>query len=636
MDPTHLPKILYIEDTPEARMLMQRMLGRDYVFLESKDALSGIELALDTHPDLVLLDMNLPEMSGREVATRLRKLLPETPLIALTADTSPGARERALAAGCTGFMTKPISVDTFLDEIGAYLKGKRETLPDSARYAQVYQDELVERLEAKVRELTRTVEINAFLNEQNRRMIAELQRRQRLLEGAARVSHSITSILDLDALLRTTVTILCEEYGFYYAGIFLLDSSEKWAILRAGRGEPGEIMLAQGHRLPVDDASMIGVAILKRQARIALDVEKEQARFKNPHLPNTRSEMALPLIAQERVLGGLTVQSDQINAFNDEDNTALQTLADQVAIAIQNAYLLLDLESANRELLRTKTFEAIATATGEAIHWVGNKAAPILPSTRRIQDDVRDLLAICRTLMELPPEQRQEHPFWPSFEASLATAEEQDKKMEESTRRLAELSPRQLKLAGSLESILEDLEIIRKSAKTILSIKEDLIGPVRLPQPTAIQLPNLFQELIPSMALPEGVVQVEFSRHLPPVMGDERQFANVFNNLIKNAWEALAEQAQPHIWVSARPARQAGFVQVQVRDNGPGIPPEILDKIWISFFTTKGNRGGTGLGLFSCMEIIHQAGGKIWVESKVGEGTIFFVLLPIYKEPASI
>ena len=193
---------------------------------------------------------------------------------------------------------------------------------------------------------------------------------------------------------------------------------------------------------------------------------------------------------------------------------------------------------------------------------------------------------------------------------------------------LAGLPPRQLQALGGLESILEDLDIITQSADTILHIKEDLIGPVRLARPAVLHLPDLLGEIITGMALPQDVVQTDFAANLPPIWGDPRQMSNVFNNLIKNAWEALEGRTNPRIWVSARRSADKEFVQVQIKDNGPGIPPELIDKIWISFFTTKGGRGGTGLGLFSCMEIVRQAGGRIWVNSQVGRGASFFVLLP--------
>ncbi len=218
---------------------------------------------------------------------------------------------------------------------------------------------------------------NARLHQENRRLLARAQRRARLLEAAAQVGRDATSILDLDELMNKVVDIICDAYGFYYAGVFLVDESGEWAVLRAGRGEAGRKMIEAGHKLKVGGLSMIGTAIAQRKARIALDVGEEPVHFKNPYLPYTRSEMALPLVVGDQVIGAITVQSMEEAAFSDEDIASLQAMADQVAVAIRNAQLLKDLEEAHKELVRTKTFEAIATSTLEAIHWIGNKALPI-------------------------------------------------------------------------------------------------------------------------------------------------------------------------------------------------------------------------------------------------------------------
>ncbi|RPH60145.1 MAG: response regulator, partial [Chloroflexi bacterium] len=187
MDVKSLPKVLYIEDTDHARALVRRVLDGLYIVLEASDPLSGIELARDTLPDLVLLDINLPNMTGNEVATRLKSIVPNAPLVAVTADTSPGARERALAAGFAGFMSKPIDVDTFAIELDEFFHGKREMLDNAETHLRAYQVELVEHLETKIRELTHTLNRNRHLQRQNEEMINILIRRQAMLEAGARV-----------------------------------------------------------------------------------------------------------------------------------------------------------------------------------------------------------------------------------------------------------------------------------------------------------------------------------------------------------------------------------------------------------------------------------------------------------------
>lgn len=637
-DVRNLPKILYIEDTADSRLLVRRLLARDYVLLEANNPIDGIELALNTHPDLILLDINLPDMSGREVATRLRNSLPNTPIVALTADITGNARERALVAGCVGFMTKPIEIDNFQKEIKAYLNGKREKLANPEKHIKAYHQELVEHLEKKVHELTKMADHNKFLDQQNKHVIANMQRHQRLLKAAASVGHNITSILKIKELLQTTVDIICTEFEFYYAGIFLIDETKEWAVLQAGYGEAGEKMVAENHRLAIDGNSMIGVAIRERQGNISANVGDKKRHFKNPHLPNTRSEMALPLIAKKEILGALTVQSEKVNAFSNADIAALQVMADQLAIAIRNAHLLQDLEAANRELVRTKTFEAIATATGETIHWVGNKAAPIPGSAERVQEDLIHFLGIAKTLLDLPPAERDKHPFAEILRVTFNLLPSLGIDLEEKIAALNAMPPDNLPLVVDIESTLEDLGIIKQSAETILNIKEDLIGPGRLPKPESFDVPTLLNATIAEMGLPKDVVTSSHAEGLPNVWADKRQIERVLINLIKNAWEALGKGKHPvagkqaKIHVSARPADAEGFIRIEVSDNGPGIPPEILEKIWVSFFTTKGDRGGTGLGLSACMEVVTQSNGKIWVESKVGEGASFIILLPEAEE----
>ena len=627
-DPRLMPRVLYIEDSQDARILVRRLLQGKYLVLETGDPLDGLSLAENTQPDLVLIDENLPGMKGSEVATRLRRILPDARLVIISAETAEGARERALAAGAAGFIGKPIDVDTFAEQVDSFLGGKREILEQAEHHMQVYQEELVERLEGNVRHLNQTLERNQFLLSQNARMIEMLERRQKLLEAAARVGQAVTSILDIDELLMRTVDIICSEFGIYYSGVFLLSEDEQWVELHAGYGDAGKEMLRAGFRLPVDRSSMVGVAIIDKQGQLTPDVEAQASHFKNPYLKDTRSEIALPLIAKSQVLGALTVQSDQINAFAEEDVTALQTMADQVAIAINNARLLQELEEANNELVRTKTFEAIATATGEAIHWVGNKAAPIPGSVNRLREDLSNLLAILSLFEKRGQAVDELDALRESVREYLDKARERGLPLDELMSALPGYPSRRLLALLDVESTLEDLQIIEHSAEIILNIKEDMIGPARQRVPGSFSLAEMITTLAMDMGLPKGVIETTWPGDLPHAYGDARQIEQVFNNLVKNAWEALNGKLNAKIWIEARNASEPDFLLVTIKDNGPGIPAEIQEKIWVSFFTTKGDRGGTGLGLSACMQIINQNNGKIWLESESGKGATFSVLLP--------
>ncbi len=150
--------ILYIEDDPASRRLVQRILdSRGYNVHVAGDGLEGISLARETKPNLILMDMNLPSMDGREITTRLRSLphFAQIPIVALTANHSPGSRELALAAGCTGFMTKPIDVSVFPDQVKDFLAGRIEPLSADEKnvHLKKHAENLVERLEFKINEL---------------------------------------------------------------------------------------------------------------------------------------------------------------------------------------------------------------------------------------------------------------------------------------------------------------------------------------------------------------------------------------------------------------------------------------------------------------------------------------------------
>ncbi|MBI3153557.1 MAG: GAF domain-containing protein, partial [Chloroflexi bacterium] len=223
---------------------------------------------------------------------------------------------------------------------------------------------------------------------QNSNLHRQAERRSRLLKAANRVGKEVTSILDLEKLLPQTVNIICESYGLYYAGVFLLDEKGEYAVLRSGYGKAGKAMVADGHKLKIGTDSMIGACIAMGEARIALDVGEERVHFKNPHLPHTRSEMALPLIYGGKALGAVTIQSSEERAFSEDDITTLLTMAEHLAVAINNAYLIDELKEAHNEILRNKVFEALTTASTEAIHWIGNKTLPISLTVARLREEI--------------------------------------------------------------------------------------------------------------------------------------------------------------------------------------------------------------------------------------------------------
>ncbi len=430
-----------------------------------------------------------------------------------------------------------------------------------------FSDEDIATLQGMANQLAIAID-NANQHAENQFLLKQAERRARLLNAANEVGRGVASILDLDKLLPKTVDIICDAYNFYYAGVFLIDEQKEYAVLRSGRGEAGKAMLAQNHKLKLGGNSMIGMAAYEHKARISLDVGEEAVHFSNPLLPKTRSEMALPLCTGKECLGAVTVQSVEGNAFSDEDIQTLQTMADHLAIAINNAYLLKELERAHAELLRTKTYEALSGATTEAIHWIGNKALPITTTTERMRDDLND--------------------------------------------------PK-----PDIESLKEDLALIDEAAKLIVDVKEALLGPARETAPRPVMLADLWSAAAYHAGISLEKLTVKSAPETPLAIGDSVQLVRAFGNLLRNADESSAKM----ITVESMPSEQTGFVTTRISDDGIGIPAEMQDKIWVSFFSTKGE-GFKGMGLAACLHIISQLDGSIRVESTPEKGTTFIIELP--------
>jgi GAF domain-containing protein/HAMP domain-containing protein len=174
----------------------------------------------------------------------------------------------------------------------------------------------------------------------------DLERRTLQIQTAAEIGNAAVSLRNLDELLTQATRLISERYGFYHVGIFLLNASRDYAVLRASNSPGGKRMLERGHRLKVGEVGIVGYVTGAGEARVVLDVGKEAVYFENPDLPETRSEMALPLKAGGKIIGALDIQSKAEAAFSNEDIATLQILANQLAVAIENAGLFAENQAA--------------------------------------------------------------------------------------------------------------------------------------------------------------------------------------------------------------------------------------------------------------------------------------------------
>ncbi len=199
--------------------------------------------------------------------------------------------------------------------------------------AQIEANQELRALQATLEE--RITERTTELEEANQRNEQRVQQ----LEAITLVGNAISSIRSLDQLLPRITELISQQFGYYHAGIFINDANNEYAILSAANSEGGQRMLKRGHQLKVGEQGIVGYATSTGKPRIALDVGEDAVYFDNPDMPNTRSEIALPLKIDENIVGALDVQSTEASAFSEEDISVLSLLADQVSLAIENARL---------------------------------------------------------------------------------------------------------------------------------------------------------------------------------------------------------------------------------------------------------------------------------------------------------
>lgn len=291
----------------------------------------------------------------------------------------------------TVFLVTAILIYLTINEGQNALKRARqnaEELENSNNSLMRLQATLEARVEDRTAELARqTSELEAVQRSTSRRTAQ--------LEALAQATRSITSIRDLRELLPNIARVISEQFGFYHVGIFLLDDANEFAILSAANSEGGRKMLENKHRLQVGEEGIVGHVAMTGKVRIAMDVGRDAAYFDNPFLPDTHSEMALPLKSGNRAIGVLDVQSTEVEAFTAEDVQLLSLLADQVSLAIENARLfdatqrsLAEAEAFSHQYLRESWGRLAANQDIPGYRYSATGVAPI-SAPKNLMDDVR-------------------------------------------------------------------------------------------------------------------------------------------------------------------------------------------------------------------------------------------------------
>jgi GAF domain-containing protein len=212
------------------------------------------------------------------------------------------------------------------------------------------QDEFTKTQEEARRMLTALREEHSTLEQRVEERTSGLTQKTEQLRATSYIARKTAEVQDLATLLDTVARLVTDQFGFYHTGIFLINETGDQAVLQAASSEGGRRMIERGHSLSVGTQGIVGHVAAQKKPRIALDVGTDAIFFNNPDLPMTRSELALPLLVRGKVVGVLDIQSDQPRAFDVEDIDVLQTLSDQIAIAIENARLMDETQAAILQL----------------------------------------------------------------------------------------------------------------------------------------------------------------------------------------------------------------------------------------------------------------------------------------------
>lgn len=550
--------VLIIDDNPNNLKVVTNYL-KDLGFrtLTARSGESGLERTHRGQPDIILLDVMMPTgIDGFETCSRLKAdpLTKEIPVIFMTALTETVHKVRGFEVGAVDYITKPIQHEEVLARLTTHLRNQ----------------DLTRRLQAK----------NAQL------------------ELSHQVAQQITSILDLNKLLPEVVQIIQAKFGYYFVGVWLVSQMEVPAgvietppdislqpvgdrvVLQAAAGRGDITGLEPGFTISMTNPTSIIVWVCQTgETYLANNVDRATKYLAVKELPDTRSELVLPLRIGQAIRGVLDIQSDQPDKFDTDDQMVLQTLANQIAIAIRNAQLYSLARQANRELTKLnadkdKFFSIVAH----------DLKGPFLP-----------LLGNAELLAETVPH----------------------------------LSPHDIQ--GMSNSI-------HRSAKRVLELLENLLEWSRIQMgrleytPTFLDLQQLTKKTVYLLTPNAGNKSITLQNDVPTtlsVYADYQMVDTVIRNLIANALKFTRPGGQ--VTISA--AKTGHYVEVKVRDTGVGIPETDIGKLFKIevHHSTAGTarEKGTGLGLILCKELIELNRGQIWIDSELGQGTTVTFTLPV-------
>lgn len=412
----------------------------------------------------------------------------------------------------------------------------------------------------------------------------ELRQAALRLQIASEVSSQVTTILDPTALLETVVPLVQERFGLYHLHVYTLEPDSEMLVMRVGSGTAGRIMREQGHKIALhQEPSLVAKAARTKSVVRVDDVTQDPSWLPNLLLPDTRSELAIPMVVGDDVVGVLDVQDKVVGRFTEGEVNVFKTLATQIAIAFRNAEYVAELQAVAerlREVDRLKS-EFLANMSHE------------------LRTPLNSVLGYAEVLLmgidgELTPDMKED-----------------------------------------VEAILENGQQLLRLINDILDLTKIEAGRMTLNRESVALTPILDQIRSQAQGLllkrPKPIdVLLTVPDDLPPILADPMRLSQILNNLVSNA---VKFTDRGHVWIRATYDAASKQVCIAVEDTGIGIAPEDLPHLFERFRQLDGSSTrraeGTGLGLAITKHLVEMHGGSLSVSSELGHGSTFTVCFPV-------
>ncbi len=424
---------------------------------------------------------------------------------------------------------------------------------------------------------------------ERQRLLEEARRRALELQTAAEITRDTTSTLSLDRLLQRMVNLVKERFNFYHVSIFLNEEGSSNAVIIELTGDTGRILKERSYKVKAGSRSAIGQVLATGAPVVINDASHSEIFTYMPMLSDTRSEISLPLKLGERILGVLDAQSTQVNSFAPGDVTVFQTLADQIAIAIDNA----------------RSYELVQKAVEDMREVDRMKSQFLANMSHELRTPLNSIIGFSRVILK-------------GIDGPINDIQQQDLgAIYNSGQHLLNLINDVLDLskieAGKMELSFAEIDI----TEIINSVMSTASGLVK-------DKPVELKKIVPE--------------NMPKVRGDNTRIRQVLLNLISNVAKFTDEGAVT-IEVSIKPGKSGKLeLFIEVTDTGPGIAGEDQHKLFQPFSQVDDSptrkTGGTGLGLSICRSLMEMHGGDIGLNwSEVGKGSRFYFSLPLPNQP---